>query len=109
MNNDKDCEWLYVKSGRRYKKVRPFYGFPCDGVWIVSNVGRANELVLRLSGIPETVEEVVSKAISTTVVQGAVAEVLKDKDIGALTVDAIARRITEKVFGNKSRVPSLSK
>lgn len=26
---------LYIKKGRRYKKIKSFMGFPCDGIWLV--------------------------------------------------------------------------
>lgn len=33
----KDEDWLYKKRNGKYVKIKPFEGFPADGIWLVTS------------------------------------------------------------------------
>lgn len=39
---------LYIKKGRKYHAVRPFTGFPADGIWLVSRDRLSSTCIVRV-------------------------------------------------------------
>ena len=54
----------YIKVGRRYKEVKPFDGFPSDGVWVVKDMGRKSRLIIKLTNDIQHCETLIPHAIT---------------------------------------------
>ena len=90
-------EYYYIKQGRRYVPAKPFSGFPADGVWIVANCGRENQLILKLGDAVDA-RETVKKALAKKQVKDIVVNELVSN--GNITSIELADKISEKLLEN---------
>ena len=82
-------EHYYIKKGNRYQKVKPFFGFPSDGVWVVKDAGKSNQLILKLCDIDgmEAIDICVDAKIKHQLKEAIVRRLLKNDKYVELLVD----------------------
>ena len=86
----------YIKKGRRYVPVEPWYGFPADGIWVVSNAGKSSSLIMRLPKEPLTAETLAQKAEIGKVIIEAVCETLLEQHAGGRSIQDVATIVAER-------------
>jgi hypothetical protein len=73
----------YIKKGRRYIPVEPFYGFPTNGVWLVQDGSQG--VFMRVGDVPDPMPLAAMKRHEDTACRAIAEE--RDKPGGASASD----------------------
>ncbi len=99
-------EQYYIKKGRRYVPVQPFFGFPSDGIFLVQHNGRNYRLILQLTGDPINVDRLKQYAqdyatVNEKVIQ-ALSEICSKKS--GVTIVEMAAEVTKSLLGEQDGI-----
>jgi len=94
----------YIKKGRRYYPVERFSGFPADGVWIVRDAGKNNQLIMRIGPVMRKAETIRYIASTKHHLKEAILEILMQDKYKTMNdvADAIAEKILEDEINDKT-------
>ena len=99
-------EQYYIKQGRRYVPVRPFFGFPSDGIFLVQHNGRNYRLILQLTGDPLNMDRLKEYAQDYATVNEKVVQALSEVcgRSGGVTIMDMAAEITKALVGEQDGI-----
>ena len=98
----------YIKQGRRYIPVKPFFGFPSDGIFLVQHNGRNYRLILKLTGVPIEVDSLTKYTNDYAAINEKVESALSQtcSSSSSVTIMDMAAAITEALIGGQDGVTS---
>lgn len=95
-------EQYYIKEGRRYKPVKPWRGFPKDGVWVIKDAGKMSRFMLKLPDGPVESNVLASLGRNKDALSHVITKYLMDDK--ARSIQELADAIAEDLlinYGNK--------
>ena len=95
-------EMLYKKVGRRYIPVgHEFFGFPADGIWLVSHDTKASRHIMKIGELPD-----IKPLVDLEMHRDAVMEALVNGQRSVMSMNDIVTIVFKELAKAKTSFPS---